>query len=990
MEADDAATMTQAVQSQTAFTVILYLYLKSRRGRTHRNARVQRRSRWGSCLIMVQHSTYPVKLQTCMSPCQLHESFPSCVTNFQQRLVDCCYVEVESEGNSLVVCTANDIISTLKTVEDSDFEDVAFSRLPVIVVRKQNGKQRHQLLNAVNSNDCSNSLSRDLACISSELRVKGSAKGHAQGRYSTHVHLTTPWSATPFTPDLSESPIPLFRRSSHRSSNIRYTFSSTKMPGTIEDRQEQGGIGPGSHRTLPGAAAAALGPKGDGRRDEGSYTQNGVSASQAQHSVPEFDHGVGTGPQIRSTNNELEVQCGPLLNYRRMSGEHTASPVWHGSVLIVTTPGNDPDALRLSCVGSGGAQTNGHAANLDQSFQGSKLYEDPNKAFWQFSIELPFQEQESQWEYLIPRMKSTIDTRNLSSPKRFSVPSKHESMRIMFHSCNGFSVGTDVDAWSGPALWNDVLRVHDEKPFHVMIGGGDQIYNDSVRVDGPLREWTDIGNPRKRREYPFPEELRKKCDEFYFNNYSKWYSTEPFASANAQVPQLNIWDDHDIIDGFGSYTDHFMKCSVFRGIGGVAHKYYMLFQHHVPPPVSTYSTDAPQTTHAQTGGSKADATQLQDTYVMKLQHEDESYIFGRKQGPYVEERSRNIYSQLGKGIAFVGVDARTERTRHQINYPETYDLIFDHASKQIGASNGAIKHMVLLLGVPIAYPRLQWLENILQSPLIGPIRFLNKRFGLAGGFFNQFDGNVDLLDDLDDHYTAHQHKKERKDLILRLQHLAKQHDVRVSILGGDVHLAALGRFYSNPKLNIAAEADWRYMPNIISSAITNKPPPQAVANLLAKRNKIHHLDHDTDETLLELFDKDPGDGQPGVKPKSAATNHATMPSRNYAIITESHSHAALNNAANGAAPNGITNGTAEGSFTAPKNPREPLHTGEEGAGISHAAAAGLERTGLAGTHGLDVTIRVEINPADREGKTQGYGFSIPALRSATASSNNSR
>ena len=28
----------------------------------------------------------------------------------------------------------------------------------------------------------------------------------------------------------------------------------------------------------------------------------------------------------------------------------------------------------------------------------------------------------------------------------------------------------------------------------------------------------------------------------------------------------------DIIDGFGSYTDHFMNCAVFRGIGGVAFK----------------------------------------------------------------------------------------------------------------------------------------------------------------------------------------------------------------------------------------------------------------------------------------------------------------------------------------------------------------------------------------------------------------------------------
>lgn len=111
----------------------------------------------------------------------------------------------------------------------------------------------------------------------------------------------------------------------------------------------------------------------------------------------------------------------------------------------------------------------------------------------------------------------------------------------MFHSCNGFSVGTDEDAWSGPALWNDVMRRHAQVPFHVMIGGGDQIYNDGIRVHGPLRTWTEISNPKKRREFPFPEELRAECDDYYLKNYIRWYSTEPFASANGQIPAVSEW-----------------------------------------------------------------------------------------------------------------------------------------------------------------------------------------------------------------------------------------------------------------------------------------------------------------------------------------------------------------------------------------------------------------------------------------------------------------
>lgn len=430
----------------------------------------------------------------------------------------------------------------------------------------------------------------------------------------------------------------------------------------------------------------------------------------------------------------------------------------------------------------------------------------------------------------------------------------------------------------------------------------------------------------------------------------------------------------------------------------------MLFQHHIAPPKSTFTTDAPTTTHEEgVTTAAADPVQLKDTWVLTGEEEDPAYIIGAKAGPYVEEHSRSIYCQLGARIAFLGIDARTERTRHQINYPETYNLVFDRLDREVKANPG-IKHLILLLGVPIAYPRLQWLENIFQSPVMGPIRLLNKRFGLAGGLFNKFDGNVDLLDDLDDHYTARHHKRERRDLIQRLQAFSKTHSVRVSILGGDVHLAAIGRFYSNPKLNMAAEQDWRYMPNVISSAITNKPPPQAVANLLARRNKIHHLDHDTDETLLEIFNHDPGmhpttieerktTGEKGPGKKSADGNHATMPSRNYAIIAESHD-AGATPAVNGGTHTTNSNGLAppavdtdalsihsdQPGFKGRRpNPRLPIHLGEQHAGTEHPAASGLKRTGLCGQYGLDVTLRVEVSNKDREGRTDGYGFSIPAL-----------
>lgn len=369
-----------------------------------------------------------------------------------------------------------------------------------------------------------------------------------------------------------------------------------------------------------------------------------------------------------------------------------------------------------------------------------------------------------------------------------------------------------------------------------------------------------------------------------------------------------------------------------------------------------------------------------DTYIYVEPESSPGYIVGQTPGPYIGEHSRSLYMRFGARVAFLGIDARTERTRKQVNFPETYDLIFDKVSAELAASASTIKHLIVLLGIPIAYPRLQWLENLLTSPLVAPIRLLNKRFGFGGNLFNNFDGQIDILDDLDDHYTSRHHKKERKELILRLQHLAATHSVRVTILSGDVHQAATGRFYTNPKLETLPERDHRYMVNVISSAITNKPPPVAVANFLAKRNFIHHLDESTDETLLGMFDRDPDASQ---GPTAGRTNKYTMPSRNYAIITETETAAEDPQDTQNSHTTPM-NGHADGHATGPSGPSNerhhifhnghyPLSVGEEGAGTRHPAASGLGAGSLSG--GLDVCIKVEIDHSDAEGRTRGYGFS---------------
>ena len=54
-----------------------------------------------------------------------------------------------------------------------------------------------------------------------------------------------------------------------------------------------------------------------------------------------------------------------------------------------------------------------------------------------------------------------------------------------------------------------------------------------------------------------------------------------------------------------------------------------------------------------------DPNQLIDTYVAPM-IESPEYIVGDHPGPYVAERSYNIYTRLGARIALVGIDARVE------------------------------------------------------------------------------------------------------------------------------------------------------------------------------------------------------------------------------------------------------------------------------------------------------------------------------------------
>ncbi|KAI4140834.1 MAG: hypothetical protein LQ341_003686, partial [Variospora aurantia] len=476
--------------------------------------------------------------------------------------------------------------------------------------------------------------------------------------------------------------------------------------------------------------------------------------------------------------------------------------------------------------------------SVGSQVKAARLHAERGVTFWRFNIEIELTDKQQRIGYRI----------NNGASVGFWVPAQGQTMNMMFHSCNGFSMSVDPDTFSGPdPLWRDVLNNHQSRPFHVMIGGGDQIYNDRVMSETELfQTWLSIKTPRHKHQSPFSIEMRDELEIFYLERYSMWFSQGLFGMANSQIPMINIWDDHDIIDGFGSYPHHFMSTPVFCGLGAVAFKYYMLFQHQ--------------------------------SVVDEGPAEEPSWLMGAAPGPYINELSRSLFMFLGKSVAFLGLDCRTERMRDEILSEATYDLVLDRCRREI--IEGETKHLIVLLGVPIAYPRLNFLENVLTSRLMDPVKAL-ARAGLLGGFLNKFDGGVEILDDLDDHWTAKHHKQERNWLIQELQELAAEKSIRITILGGDVHLAAIGQFYSSPQMGLQKDRDHRYMPNVISSAIVNTPPPEMMADILNKRDKKHALEKEEKQTLedmIPMFTHDV-DGK-------ARNNKRLLPRRNWCSIRE--------------------------------------------------------------------------------------------------------
>src|SRR2546425_5935926 len=168
--------------------------------------------------------------------------------------------------------------------------------------------------------------------------------------------------------------------------------------------------------------------------------------------------------------------------------------------------------------------------------------------------------------------------------QKLVVPATGGTPHCAYGSCCGFNDWNDKtklesqhrDPWG---LWKDIADTHVQKPFHLMLLGGDQVYMDSLWSSGPMLEWRQKlrrfqGKYQWEPDGPYDKQARKGFMDMYCSNWSR----ETIASVLATIPSIMIWDDHDICDGWGSHPDDVQAFPVMKGLFGVARDYFEALQ----------------------------------------------------------------------------------------------------------------------------------------------------------------------------------------------------------------------------------------------------------------------------------------------------------------------------------------------------------------------------------------------------------------------------
>lgn len=380
-----------------------------------------------------------------------------------------------------------------------------------------------------------------------------------------------------------------------------------------------------------------------------------------------------------------------------------------------------------------------------------------------------------------------IAVRQTAAPKRIGyriagqdhslqVPARDTTPAMAYVSCNGFSDARSRKSIRDPnAMWFRMGRLHLRQeqiegvpvgPLELLLMGGDQIYSDDIWAVVPeLRAWTEV-EWFTRTHAAFDDALRAVLQTHFAQLYLERWNQPEISAMLASVPSVMMWDDHDIIDGWGSHSAELHDSPVFQGLFQVARAAFELFQRQMlgaPPP----ATLPGQSAH------------------------NSAYRFGTTGLLVLDMRSeRQPCSET------VAANGQKLLRAEQVMSETSWNAVYQWLDTQL--ATGDLRHLLVMSSIPVMHPSFEQLEKMLGAlPAI-----------------------EELEDDLRDHWTSPHHKGERLRLVHRLLD-ANARGLRVTVLSGDVHVGALGLIES-ARSDLSSEA--RCLTQLTSSGVTHPPP----------------------------------------------------------------------------------------------------------------------------------------------------------------------
>jgi hypothetical protein len=375
----------------------------------------------------------------------------------------------------------------------------------------------------------------------------------------------------------------------------------------------------------------------------------------------------------------------------------------------------------------------------------------------------------------------------------FTVPHEGELVETLWYSCNdaqteeSFKQLADYDN-----TWRKVNETHKERPIHVAYSGGDFVYCDSVLCLPAFQRWNAIESDEKFKIAPTAEELEQIRDE-YFRVYVKRMTNPPFAQALRSMPTGAVPDDHDFYDGKGSHSDQYNTSKFYTAADEIANDFRCLFTLGFK-----YTPGGPLPTG----------------------------VYG--------VASTSIVHAVSPALSVVCFDHRTERRLSEANKansvmitPASYEKVF----AAMDTLPKTCRHVVVGLATPIAYGHnhtfIDLLEDISDNAVVMSLLQSVKPLRST---FKSAQNTIELLDDFRDSFDSEFFQAERNRFLTRLQKFAATRRIRLSYVGGDVHIAGFGEITSKEKKRSGAK-DPLYGRQWITSPIANVPPSDLVAKM---------------------------------------------------------------------------------------------------------------------------------------------------------------